>query len=206
MDSDPNHSCWRVIVNPESLCFEVTVTLPFLNYLTRFPDAGGALARYSIPALRRLDVASVARNLAVVGVVAMVSGCGSIGGPGIDYTSPRVTGQAVDAGTGEPMKGVRVGRLLYTWKGPGGEFLKGGEELMLQQTYTRTDAEGRFDLPSRRAALLFRFGDYSMNMRLVLQKQGYVAWRTNFPMAALSTNQPGPEPRIEPGLIQMQRR
>lgn len=104
------------------------------------------------------------------------------------------------------MKGVRVGRMLYTWKGPGGEFLKGGEELMLQQTFTRTDGEGRFDLPSRRAALLFRFGDYSMNLRLVLQKQGYVAWRTNFPVAALSTNQPGPEPLIETGTLRLQRR
>jgi hypothetical protein len=115
-------------------------------------------------------------------------------------------GKVVDAESGQPVKSVRVGRTLYSWKGPGGEFLKGAEELMLQKTFARTDAAGVFDLPSRRAALLFRFGDYSLNMRLVLQKQGYIAWRTNYPMAALSTNQPGPEPFIDTGKIQLHRR
>lgn len=131
----------------------------------------------------------------------LFTGCDTLSGPSIDFTSPRIVGKAVDARTGEPIKGARVGRAIYTWRGPGGEFRKGAEDLLLQETYTRTDAQGEFNLPSRRSALLFRFGDYSLNMKLVLQKSGYIHWQTNFPMAALSTNAPGPEPRIEPVTI-----
>lgn len=202
----PDDSCWRVEVNRARLRASIPVKVPSLNRSKFRPEMVELLLRRPLGGLRRWARGVGVRSGVMAGVALTLVGCGSVGGPGIDYTSPRVMGSVVDAGTGEPVRGVRVGRTLYTWKGPGGEFLKGGEELLLQQTYTRTDAEGRFELPSRRAALLLRFGDYSMNMRLVLQRQGYVAWRTNFPMAALGTNQPGPEPRIETGAIRMQRR
>ena len=188
--SGPDDSCWRVEVNRARLCASIPVKVPSLNRSKFRPEMVELLLRRPLGGLRRWARGVGVRSGVMAGVALMLAGLGSV----------------VDAGTGEPVRGVRVGRTLYTWKGPGGEFLKGGEELLLQQTYTRTDADGRFELPSRRAALLLRFGDYSMNMRLVLQRQGYVAWRTNFPMAALGTNQPGPEPRIETGAIRMQRR
>ena len=103
----------------------------------------------------------------------------------------KFTGQVIDGAAKTPMIGANV-------------LIKTVTDSLLRGTVT--GADGRFELPSRQAALLLRFGDYSMNMRLVLQRQGYVAWRTNFPMAALGTNQPGPEPRIETGAIRMQRR
>jgi hypothetical protein len=137
----------------------------------------------------------------VISLCLLMTGCGSIGGPSIEFTAPRITGKAVDALTGTPIRGARVGRTVYTWKGPGGEFRKAGEEMLLLQSLTYTDKNGDFNLASKRAAMLFRFGDDSLNLRLVIQSWKYQTWMTNYSVSNLSTNRESPEPHLDPGEI-----
>lgn len=124
-----------------------------------------------------------------VGVL-LCAGCESFNGPGIDYAAPRVTGRVVDDSSGRPVRYARVGRKLWTWRKGTGEFLKGGEQLLLMQEYSRTDADGSFTLPSKQVALLFSFGEVALNLNLTVQRGGYAPWQTNFPVSALSTNSP----------------
>ena len=123
----------------------------------------------------------------------LLGGCESFNGPGIDYTAPRVTGHVVDAASGRPVRFARVGRKLWTWRQGTGEFLKGGEEMLLAQEYARTDTDGSFTLPSKKVALLFSFGELALNLNLTVQRGGYAPWQTNFPPSILSTNSPGLE-------------
>lgn len=116
------------------------------------------------------------------------AGCDSFRGPGIDYTAPRVTGRVIDAETGAPVRNARVGRQLWKWRGPTGEFLKGGEEQVLAADFERSDRDGKFTLPPKQVALLFGWGEVPLNLRLTVQHGAYIAWQTNFPTAALSTN------------------
>jgi hypothetical protein len=116
------------------------------------------------------------------------AGCESFHGPGIDYTAPRVTGRVVDADSGAPVRNARVGRQLWKWRGPTGEFLKGGEEQVLAVDFERTGRDGAFTLPAKQVALLFGWGEVPLNLRLNVQHGTYLTWQTNFPIAALSTN------------------
>lgn len=139
-------------------------------------------------------------------LVLVGSGCESIRGPGIEFTAPRVSGRVVAAATGEPLRGVRVGRELFAWKAPLGGWRKGAEELQLLQRETRTAADGGFVLPSERVALLFGFGDGGFDLRLAVQGAGFRAWQTNFPFRAMGTNGGPTEPRLEAGEIRLERR
>ena len=138
-----------------------------------------------------------------LGVVAFVllAGCESFNGPSLDYTAPRVTGLVVDDTSGQPVAYAQVGRKLWSWRKGTGEFLKGGEEMVLRQDYTRTGADGSFALPSKQVALLFSWGEIPLNLQLTVQRGGYLAWRTNFPPMALSTNSPTLE--LEAGEIRL---
>ncbi len=120
--------------------------------------------------------------------LALLAGCESFNGPSLDYTAPRVTGRVVDDASGQPVTYAQVGRRLWTWRKGTGEFLKGGEEMVLRQDYVRTGADGSFVLPSKQVALLFSWGEVPLNLQLTVQHGGYVAWRTNFPTPALDTN------------------
>ena len=104
-----------------------------------------------------------------------------------------MTGNVVDDSSGRPVRYALVGRKLCSWRQSTGGFLKGAEELMLMQDYVRTDAVGGFQLPKKRVALLFSFGDIGLNLRLAVQRSGYSSWQTNFPYNALATNSPAPE-------------
>ncbi len=123
-----------------------------------------------------------------VAAVGLLCGCDTFRGPGIDYTAPRVTGRVVDDSTGAPVKYARVGRQVWKWRGSTGEFLKGGEELMLSQDFQRTGRDGSFQLPAKQVALLFGWGEVPLNLRLTVQHGAFVPWQTNYPIAALSTN------------------
>ncbi len=125
----------------------------------------------------------VAVALALLG-----AGCDSFRGPGIDYTAPRVTGRVIDADTGAPVRNARVGRQVWKWRGSTGEFLKGGEEQVLAADFERTARDGTFTLPPKQVALLFGWGEVPLNLRLTVQHGTYLAWQTNFPTTALSTN------------------
>ncbi len=141
-----------------------------------------------------------------VGAVALLllAGCESFNGPSLDYTAPRVTGRVVDDGSGHPVAYAQVGRKLWAWRKGTGEFLKGGEEMVLRQDYARTGPDGSFVLPSKQVALLFSWGEVPLNLQLTVQHGGHVAWQTNFPTLALSTNSPTLE--LEAGEIRLKPR
>jgi hypothetical protein len=120
--------------------------------------------------------------------LALLAGCESFNGPSLDYTAPRVTGRVVAEASGQPVAYAQVGRRLWAWRKGTGEFLKGGEEMVLRQDYVRTGADGSFVLPSRQVALLFSWGEVPLNLQLTVQHGGYLAWQTNFPTLALDTN------------------
>lgn len=125
-----------------------------------------------------------------LGAVALVllAGCESFNGPSLDYTAPRVTGRVVDDASGQPVRYAQVGRKLWAWRKGTGEFLKGGEEMVLRQDYVRTGSDGAFVLPSKEVALLFSWGEVPLNLQLTVQHGRYLAWQTNFPTLALNTN------------------
>lgn len=148
-------------------------------------------------------VGGTSASLWAVVLLALASvGCGSLHGPSVDFTAPEVVGRAVDATTGAPVRNARVGRILYSPRRPGGEYRKGGEELLYLQSFASTDADGRFRLASQKAALLFRFGDFSLNLRLAIQGSRHQSWLTNYPVSVLGTNDVAP-PRIDAGEIRL---
>lgn len=148
------------------------------------------------------------RLLSLGGLLGVIgfTGCESVRGPGVEFSAPRVGGQVVAEATGEPLRGVRVGRELRTARHPLGGYWKGAEELQLLQRDVRTAADGTFVLPAERVALLFGFGDVGFNLRLVVQAAGFRTWQTNYPVRALDTNAGPVEPRLETGVIGLQRR
>ncbi len=118
----------------------------------------------------------------------IATGCASFNGPSVDLAAPRVTGRVVDDASGGPVRWARVGRKIWTWRKGTGEFLRGGEELLRMQDDARTDAEGRFTLPSKRFALLFSFGEVGLDLGLSVRHGSFHPWQTNYPATALSTN------------------
>jgi hypothetical protein len=138
-------------------------------------------------------------------LAAFAAGCGSIRGPGIEFTAPRITGRVVNEADGLPLAGASVGRELYPARGPTGELRKGVEDLRLLQTFARCGKDGAFELPSERVALLLRIGEVPLDLRLTVQKQGFVTWQTNYFYSSLTTNSVR-EPRIDAGEIRLRRR
>ncbi len=115
----------------------------------------------------------------------LICGCGSVGGPSLDFTAPRVSGRVLDAETGEPVPRAMVGRTLWTLRHPTGGFLRAAEEQVLRQDFATTDASGRFVLPEQRVALLFSLGETRPNLRLAVSHSRHLPWTTNYPMSAL---------------------
>jgi hypothetical protein len=130
---------------------------------------------------------------------AIVTGCDSFHGPGVEYTAPKISGRLVDDKTGQPVVNARVGRQKELFKPTPGEWRKGGEDLLRQHDYVRTDADGRFVLPSEHAALLFWFGDIGMNLDLATQHRRYGLVETNLPYSAIVTNSASGELEVPAG-------
>ena len=126
-------------------------------------------------------VRGIAAALSVGCLTLALGGCADLGGPGVAHTAPRVAGRVVDAGTGEPIGRARVGRELYVLRQPTGGFRKGAEELRLLSRYTRTDADGRFELPPEKVVFPIRFGTIRPDLRLSVQRTGWLPWTTNWP-------------------------
>ena len=133
-----------------------------------------------------------------------ICGCGSVGGPSLDFTAPRVSGQVLDAETGRPVARARVGRTLWTHRRATGGFLKAAEEQALRQDFASTDASGRFVLPEQRVALLFSLGETRPNLRLAVSHSRHLPWTTNYPMSALG-NDPK-RPSLDAGSVLLEQR
>lgn len=141
------------------------------------------------------------RVAAIVAAASLVSGCGSLSGPSLDFVAPRIDGRVLDAESGQPVRNALVGRKLWTWRQSTGGFLKAGEETVLREDYVRTGSYGEFALPSKRVALLFSIGDVGLNTGLSVQHGKYLPWRTNFPISVLSSNVP--VPTVENGEVRL---
>ncbi|MSU32976.1 MAG: hypothetical protein EXS25_10045 [Pedosphaera sp.] len=116
-------------------------------------------------------------------------------------TAPRISGRVVHADTGEPIAGARVDRRVVFLRQPTGGFRKGAEAMMLLQDEERTASDGRFSLPTRKAALLFSIGEKPLNLGLVIRRTGFLTWQTNYTLKAL-VNDPN-EVRISAGDIRL---
>jgi hypothetical protein len=144
---------------------------------------------------------SLRAGVALVAIALLATGCGSLHGPSLDVTAPRLVGRAVDARTGQPVTHARVGRRLSGWRSATGGFPRGAEELLLLQDEVRTGGDGRFVLAGRSVALLFSLGDPGLDLDLSIRHGAYRAWRTNYPISALA-NDPT-EARIDAGEIRL---
>lgn len=122
-------------------------------------------------------------SLAIASILAC--GCGSLSGPSVTYTAPRVTGRLMHAETGKPVPHAMVGRTLWTWRHATGGMLKAAEEQVLRQDFATSDVEGRFVLPEQRVALLFSLGETRPNLRLAVSHSQHAPWTTNYPVSAL---------------------
>ncbi len=126
-----------------------------------------------------------------------VAGCKSVRlGP---YTSPRVTGRVLAAGSGQPLARVEVRRGARPRNNGLAGLPKGGE-LLIQKSGTRTDASGRFSLPSERALTLFRPSGWNF-VQLSFQCAGYEPYATNYSSMSAFTNAPHGEPLLNAGDI-----
>ena len=135
---------------------------------------------------------------ALLSAVFCFSGCDTVHGPGVEYTAPHVTGQLIDEKTGKPVANARVGRRSELLHPPAGVWPKGGQDLLGQHEFVRTDASGHFELPSERALLLFHFGDSPLNLDLATQHRKYGLIETNLPYATLATNRSSGELEVPP--------
>lgn len=133
--------------------------------------------------------------------LAVLTGCESV--TVTPYTSPRVIGRVVAADTGLPLANVQVRRDAATPE-TGGPPSKGGERLK-ERTPARTDAEGRFELPSERALTVFHPGGLNW-AQLSFELPGYRRFATNYTILTPATNTPSGEPLLNTGDIRLQRR
>ena len=140
------------------------------------------------------------RVLALLLLLGMaLTGCNSVRlGP---YTSPRFTGRVLVADSGKPLAGVEVRRGARARnRGPTG--LPKGGELLLEKAGTRTDANGRFEMPSERALTLFRPAGWNL-VHLTFQRAGYEAFETDYSTTSTLTNAPDGEPLLSAGDIRL---
>lgn len=142
--------------------------------------------------------------LALLGLACLASGCGTVSGPGIHCTAPRLTGRVVDQATDAPIAWARVAREPRRVRGPLGELPKGAEDQLARSTWVRTGRDGRFDLPATEVALLFGLGDGMPNLRLVVEHADYRRLDTNLNVSALRLDA-GP-PTVDTGTIRLERR
>ena len=140
------------------------------------------------------------RNAALLLIVLVALGCKSR--PLGPYISPRVTGQVVAAGSGEPLPDVKITRGKPDPPSPAGQP-KGGEVLM-RKIPVRTDQDGRFTLASERVLSVFRGSGWSQ-VRLTFEHAGYERLRTNYSTLPV-TNSPGGELTLDVGTVPLQPR
>ncbi len=139
------------------------------------------------------------RNLGWLMLALLLVGCqGFAFGP---YVSPRVTGQVVDATTGQPVSGVKVvrGRPEPT---PHAGYLPHGGELLIRKRPEVTDRDGRFTLQGERVLTPIHWSGW-LAVRLTFERAGYQRFMTNFPSLAVTNSSDG-TPLVEAGEIRME--
>ena len=118
------------------------------------------------------------------------------------YVSPKVTGRVIDAQTRQPIKGVKVQRLIPDQEPNVLTPVKGGQ-VLAKAPAVRTAADGSFVLTSQRSLLpLHRGGWYSVS--LAFEYPEYARFVTNYSLRdAVKT--PNGEPLVQAGDIPLQK-
>ncbi len=119
------------------------------------------------------------------------------------YVAPRVVGRVLDAQTQQPLKGVKVQRLVSEQQPNVLDEVKGGQ-VMASAPAVRTDADGRFELASRRSLSPFhRGGWYSVS--LAFECPGCLRFTTNYSLKHAVITPKG-EPVVNTGDIWLERK
>jgi hypothetical protein len=118
------------------------------------------------------------------------------------YVSPQVTGRVLDEQTQQPIKGVKVRRLLPDQEPNVANNLKGGQ-VMVKAPAVRTAADGTFELASERRLTPFQRGGW-YSVSLAFEHPGYLRRVTHYTLkdAILS---PRGEPLVQAGDIPLQK-
>jgi hypothetical protein len=131
--------------------------------------------------------------------VALV-GCSSIGFS--YYSSPRVAGQVLDAGTRQPLADVMVKRVVSSPTDGEDTPPKGGQ-LLMRSDGVRTDPNGRFVVEAVKVVTLFRRGNWH-SVTLSFERAGYENYQTNYSTASSKEHSAEGVPLVNAGDILLQ--
>jgi len=119
------------------------------------------------------------------------------------YVSPRVTGRLLDAQTQQPVKGVKVHRLIPDQEPNVLNDVKGGQALA-KAPAVRTAADGTFELASERGLTPFRRGGW-YSVSIAFEHPDYARYVTNYSLKH-SIVTPKGEPVVNAGDIWLERK
>jgi hypothetical protein len=137
----------------------------------------------------------VVRFFALLATVLLWAGCAS--SPS-QYTSPRVTGQVLDAQTRQPIAKVQIQRVHDKPRQDPNTVPRGAEAIQ-ENWYAYTDAEGRFTVDSTTTLTLFTSVTW-YSVTLAFSREGYSTFTTNYTPAE-ATFLPSGEPVVNAGTI-----
>ncbi len=149
---------------------------------------------------RMKDQGTVYRQLALLLFAVALAGCSSIGFS--DYSSPRVAGQVLDAGTRQPLADVIVKRL-ESYPTDGEDTPPKGGQLLMRSDGVRTDPHGRFVMEAVKVVTLFRRGSWH-SVTLSFERAGYENYQTNYSTANFKEHSDEGVPLVNAGEILLQ--
>jgi hypothetical protein len=116
-----------------------------------------------------------------------------------NHVTPQVRGRVLDAGTCQPLSGVKVLRVLHG-RVENPSNVEYGAQLLQQGRPVTTDGRGIFVYPSKNYFTLLKEANW-WSLELSFQAAGYVACQTNFSTSDIKTNLPDGTPLVEAGDI-----
>jgi hypothetical protein len=119
------------------------------------------------------------------------------------YVSPKVTGRVLDAQTHQPLKGVKVQRLIPDQAPNVANDVKGGQ-VMAKAPAVRTTADGTFELASERSLSPFQRGGW-YSVSITFEHPGYFRCVTNYSLKHAVITPKG-EPVVHTGDIWLERK
>lgn len=134
----------------------------------------------------------------------LMTGCDSLRGPHQQYTAPAVTGRVVEAGTGQPIAGARVERLLGSQRTSDPTPRHGGSQMM-NPPPTLTEEDGRFSIPAERGAYLVAEHSMFFAFTLLVQHPRHLTCRKDVDLLKTKPVQTGKGPLVDVGDIALPR-
>lgn len=119
------------------------------------------------------------------------------------YVSPRVTGRIIDAQSKQPIKGVKVQRLMPDQQPNVLNDVKGGQALA-SASAARTASDGTFEMASERSLSPFRRGGW-YSVSLAFEHPEYTRYVTNYSLKHAVITPKG-EPVVNTGDIWLERK